>query len=100
MRHSPAASWCVRSPCVVLVSTMRTVGERFARDEGSRVGLTNVEVIQGFHRIPLRSVDYLHMHCLCPPFRAFQKLRFVEVHKTIFGFISVESVLRNLTWKH
>ena len=56
--------------------------------------------VMGFHQWPLRSVPYLHLHCLVPPFKpALQKWRYTELlsKRSPFGFISLSSVLSRLS---
>lgn len=49
----------------------------------------------GFHQFPLRSVNHLHLHCLCEPFVSNkQKLRFTP--RPMFpryGYVTLSSVL-------
>uniref|UniRef100_A0A7S3E3S4 HIT domain-containing protein n=1 Tax=Chloropicon laureae TaxID=464258 RepID=A0A7S3E3S4_9CHLO len=50
----------------------------------------------GFHQPPFNSVDHLHLHCLCPPYRSIlHSLKY----KSLPWFISAEALVKKLSMR-
>jgi Scavenger mRNA decapping enzyme C-term binding len=55
------------------------------------------ELVLGFHRRPLRSVPFLHLHSIRPPFTSIRnRIPFMTLPLGELGFISLSDVVRRL----
>jgi len=81
-----------------LLKKMHEVGKQVLSENSGLAHSTDLEkdFIFGFHRYPLRSVNHLHMHCLLRPLKhEVFNLSFTEWLPR-YGFISLESVFRQI----
>jgi diadenosine tetraphosphate (Ap4A) HIT family hydrolase len=62
-----------------------------------RAGGEDEQLVLGFHRKPLRSVPFLHLHSIRPPFKpARNKLAFTKLPVGDLGYISLSDVVHML----
>jgi hypothetical protein len=62
-----------------------------------RAGGEDEQLVLGFHRKPLRSVPFLHLHSIRPPFKhAKNKLAFTKLPLGDLGYISLSDVVHRL----
>jgi diadenosine tetraphosphate (Ap4A) HIT family hydrolase len=60
----------------------------------SVLGNNNKKYIMGFHKLPFRSVNHLHMHVLVPPFRSW--LTGWKYSENTPFFASVENLMQHI----
>lgn len=55
-------------------------------------------LVLGFHRKPLRTVPYLHLHCIRPPFTPpWQRMRYTQPPVPGLAFVNLSTVVRKLS---
>jgi diadenosine tetraphosphate (Ap4A) HIT family hydrolase len=60
--------------------------------------VSDEQLVLGFHRRPLRSVPFLHLHSIRPPFTSMRnKIPFMKLPVGALGFISLGDVVRRLS---
>jgi hypothetical protein len=80
----------LRAEHLPLLAHMEAVAQRLSGGEVD-------DLVLGFHRKPLRSVNQLHLHVMRPPFRDWHKIRYtMPWHSFPFGYIDLSEVVRRV----
>lgn len=88
----------LRPSHIPLLAHMLNAGEHVMTLQRHESSAANEELVVGFHRKPLRSVDHLHLHVLHPPFTP-PKNRYKYWELPLFlpvAFISLASLVEKL----
>lgn len=88
--HSLLGVEALTSAHLPLLAHMGSVAHRVAPE-------STEPLVLGFHQKPMRSVPYLHMHCITPPFTPpWQRIRYSQPPILGVAFVRLDTVVRKI----